>query len=199
MERVANSRTIAQAETKRQLVASARELMLTEGYGAASVSAITQRAGFTTGAFYSNFDSKADVALVVLASLQGEAREHLSDLVGANADLAKVVENIRGWITHTLDSGWPRLELEFALANRADSSIVATEGARNRSAVDNIAEVLTKLLPSAILEMVPARRIAELILDLSFGLAVRKIVDPSVTPDHVLDLVDELLSAVTSV
>nr|WP_245549738.1 TetR/AcrR family transcriptional regulator [Gordonia effusa] len=193
---MANSRTIAQAETKRQLVESARELMLTEGYGATSVAAITQRAGFTTGAFYSNFDSKADVALVVLDSLQSEAREHLAGLVGTSADLAKAVEQIRSWITHTLDSGWPRLELEFALANRGDSTIVATEGARNRSAVDNISGVLSKLLPTAVLDMVPSRRLADLILDLSFGLAVRKIVDPSVTPDHVLDLVDELLSAV---
>ena len=49
-----------------KLLASARALFATEGFGGASVDGIAEEAGFTKGAFYSNFESKEDIVLDLL-------------------------------------------------------------------------------------------------------------------------------------
>lgn len=45
-------------ETRSRLLEAAFDLFVAQGYGATSIGEISRRAGYTTGAFYSNFDSK---------------------------------------------------------------------------------------------------------------------------------------------
>lgn len=62
------------AETRQRLMEAAFAVFAERGVLAASVEEICERAGFTRGAFYSNFDSKNDL---VLAMLREEgARSH---------------------------------------------------------------------------------------------------------------------------
>nr|WP_296766038.1 TetR/AcrR family transcriptional regulator [Rhodococcus sp. (in: high G+C Gram-positive bacteria)] len=194
MSVASNTRVIAQAETRRLLKQSGREVLLERGYAAASVAAIAAHAGgFTTGALYSNFGSKADLTLEVLGDLQNEANAALGSIL-ENADSNTTrVRLVMAWAEDVLQSGWPRLELEFALAHRDSPNTVSTEAGRSRTAVDNIANMVDQVLPQHMAVM-PARRIAELILDVCFGIAVRRIVDPSVTVDHLFDLINELVS-----
>src|SRR5437764_1063026 len=49
------------AQTHRQLLEAAARVFARKGYRAASVDDVAAEAGFTKGAFYSNFDSKEDV------------------------------------------------------------------------------------------------------------------------------------------
>ncbi|GAC67292.1 TetR/AcrR family transcriptional regulator [Gordonia soli] len=186
-----NSRVAAQAETRRLLKEHGREMMLASGFASASVSAIATRAGFTTGAFYSNFESKAELTLEILADLQAEAEAQLTAIFADDNARGGRIERIRAWTDETLDSGWPRLELEFALANRDNVAVVSTEGTRNRTAVDGITGFVEQVLPEQ-LSTLPIRRVAELVLDLCFGLAVRRIIDPSVSTSHLFDLVEQL-------
>jgi len=51
--------------TRRRLVQAARELLEAGGYGAASVQAIADRAGFAAGALYRHFPSKAELVVEV--------------------------------------------------------------------------------------------------------------------------------------
>ena len=92
-------------------------VLLQHGYPASSVAAIARTAGFTTGAFYANFGSKAALTLEVLIDLQAEMQAEVAALVSANFDV-DTIEGLREWSTRILDSGWPRLQLEFALAIR---------------------------------------------------------------------------------
>ncbi len=52
-------------ETRKRLVQAARELLEEGGYGAASVQAIADRAGFAAGALYRHFPSKAELVVEV--------------------------------------------------------------------------------------------------------------------------------------
>ncbi|GAA4383639.1 hypothetical protein GCM10023147_03070 [Tsukamurella soli] len=90
---------------------------------------------------------------------------------------------MRTWVDEALASGRPRLELEFALANRDDPTVVDREGARNREAVLSLESSLERVAPAVVDGPVPARRISEIILDLAFGLAVRttRLLDWSLT------------------
>src|SRR5215207_2114686 len=59
------NRQEAKRETQDRLLAAAHELFLERGFHAASVAEIAERAGYTTGAIYSNFGGKEDLFLAV--------------------------------------------------------------------------------------------------------------------------------------
>ena len=52
------TREESRALTRMRLLASARELMARAGYESVSIDRITEGAGYSKGAFYSNFASK---------------------------------------------------------------------------------------------------------------------------------------------
>ena len=60
------SRAEAQAETRRRLLEAAAQVIRERGFGAASVEAIAAAAGFTRGAFYSNFETKEQLFVELL-------------------------------------------------------------------------------------------------------------------------------------
>ena len=57
------TREESRAVTREKLLASAYEVMAREGYEGASIDRIAEEAGFSKGAFYSNFDSKEEIFL----------------------------------------------------------------------------------------------------------------------------------------
>ena len=69
------------AETRRAIVASARELFAEQGFAATATSDIVARAGVTRGALYHHFEDKADLFKAVFVDLEHE----LNDTVLASA------------------------------------------------------------------------------------------------------------------
>ena len=57
------SREESQAQTRMRLIETARQLFVEHGYGGTSIRDIADGAGYSQGAFYSNFASKEDVLL----------------------------------------------------------------------------------------------------------------------------------------
>ncbi len=62
-QRRRQTRAQTQAETRTRLLEAAAEEFAAHGFAGASIDAITARAGYTRGAFYSNFATKADLLL----------------------------------------------------------------------------------------------------------------------------------------
>lgn len=60
------SRQARQIKTRRQLVHAARSVFAEVGFHAATLDSIAQRAGFSKGAVYSNFENKATLFLAVM-------------------------------------------------------------------------------------------------------------------------------------
>jgi AcrR family transcriptional regulator len=75
------TRKESKALTQRRLISAARTVFLRRGFHAATLEAVAEEAGFTTGAVYSNFANKADLFLAVLD-------EHVEARV---ADMAAIV------------------------------------------------------------------------------------------------------------
>ena len=164
------------------LVATARELFLRDGYQATSIAKIAAESGFTTGAVYSNFDGKAQLALVVLQQIQ---RERLAELTAA-FDSADPVQGLADWTTAAMASGWPRLELEFALDVRGDTTLVRAEADRRRALVDSLTETVERRFGTW--GPVPVRTLVDAAVNLAIGLATRRVIDPTVTADSLIDL-----------
>lgn len=78
MGKVRLTREQSREQTRQRLLDAAQALFLEQGYSASSVEDITAAAGYTRGAFYSNFDSKAEMYLELLRrdheTMMGEMR-----------------------------------------------------------------------------------------------------------------------------
>jgi AcrR family transcriptional regulator len=87
------------ADTRRRLLAAASDVFARHGYHAASVDAVAEQAGFTTGAVYSAFGSKEELFLGVVDE---HLRRNVAALEAAVADgttvAARVQEGAEHWM-----------------------------------------------------------------------------------------------------
>src|SRR5690242_3269798 len=60
------TRAQSREQTRKKLIDAARAAFAQKGYGATTIDQIAEDAGFSKGAFYSNFNSKDDLALEIV-------------------------------------------------------------------------------------------------------------------------------------
>jgi AcrR family transcriptional regulator len=104
-----------QAETRSSLLRSAAKLFCRHGLEGASVEEVAQDAGYTKGAFYSNFKSKEELFLVMLDEKFGRELERIDELLagtGEPDDEARIAADDFVRYIHS-DPEWPRLYFEF--------------------------------------------------------------------------------------
>ena len=115
--RMRRSRQEMQAQTREKLLEVATRLFVEKGYGGTSLRDIAEQAGFTQGAFYSNFESKEALLLEMLRRhMQREALQ-LAELVGnANKGMEHVLDDLQSWAsTIDTDVAWSMLSIELQL------------------------------------------------------------------------------------
>ena len=85
------TRLESQQETRQNLLEAARMLFTELGYEATSIRGICDKAGYSQGAFYSNFNNKSEVLLELLEqykSFEANSRKQLIDDAGDNFEKA---------------------------------------------------------------------------------------------------------------
>jgi AcrR family transcriptional regulator len=196
-----------QAETRTRLLDAAERVFLRRGLQGSSVEEIAAEAGFTRGAFYSNFQSKDELFVELLharvydryAELAEQSRQQP---VSPREQLRWGVERMREMYERE-DGRWLfRLWLELltqAARDREFRKLAATFWSGNRA-------LLTEGSRAAFAEAgreppLPVKQIATAMIALDVGLAVQHLVDPDEVPlDLYLPLFDllfgELVEAV---
>ena len=90
-------------QTRARLLDAAHEVFAEVGMDAASVEMICERAGFTRGAFYSNFESKRELAILAFDDLAAQLEEtlgsQLDHWLGSGLDVDQVVTRIIEGVT----------------------------------------------------------------------------------------------------
>lgn len=79
-------------QTRARLLDAAHEVFGEVGMAAASVEAICERAGFSRGAFYSNFESKEELFLALITQLSEDKLEQVAGRVRALASGSHVLD-----------------------------------------------------------------------------------------------------------
>lgn len=107
--------TKRRAQTRQRLLEAAREVFAREGFGRSTVEQICEAAGFTRGAFYSNFTSLEELFLEMWAQ---ESALMLSRLQNAAEDDVSSVHDVRSAVERVLsalpvDSAWFQITSEF--------------------------------------------------------------------------------------
>ena len=190
------TREQSRANTRERLLTAARSVFARSGFHGASVEEVASEAGFSTGALYSNFDSKEDLFLVLMEREIEEHAREITEAVGARTSIAeRATGGARRWMT--MIEREPELLLlfmEFWAYGVRDPQVrpkVAERFAQMR-------EVLTRLIADGVREFdlelaLPAEQLAVAIDALADGIARQKLADPGAVPDELMGRVLSLL------
>ncbi|MFI6868332.1 TetR/AcrR family transcriptional regulator [Nocardia sp. NPDC050406] len=104
------------AETRQRLLDAAFEAFAEEGFGRCSVEQVCERAGFTRGAFYSNFTSLEELFLAMWEQRSARMLSEVRAILDAPA--ATAITDQREAVKHVLDAvplddKWFRITSEF--------------------------------------------------------------------------------------
>ena len=112
--RTVPTRAERQAQTREELIGAAERLFTHQGFHATSVADVAAEAGYTTGAVYSNFDSKEDVFFAVF-EWRAEAAVRHAERTFAELEPVAALErlSVDTAARRGRDDGWLAVFLEF--------------------------------------------------------------------------------------
>ncbi len=172
--------TRSRQNTKARLLDAAAQVFAEVGLEGATVEAIVERAGFTRGAFYSNFDS-LDELFLMLANSVGESRvstvrERISAMVEANAisecDPVDLVQQV-------MDSGEDdrlgvMLMSEIRIRALRDPAFGAAYLEGEREIVASITDIISEIVETGQIALrIDAEEAARLLMIVWEGMVVR--------------------------
>jgi AcrR family transcriptional regulator len=170
-----------QAETRSSLLRSAAKLFCRHGLDGASVDEVAQEAGYTKGAFYSNFKSKEELFLVMLDEKFGSELERVDALLagtGEPGDEARdAAEDFARYIRS--DPEWPRLYFEFVAYAARNEGFRQELATRHRALRARLAEVYRRWSDNFDTEPpIPIEDIAAMTDFMGDGFVLDRMVDP---------------------
>jgi AcrR family transcriptional regulator len=141
------SREESQARTRNLLIEAAREVIVKKGFALASVRDIADAAGFSLGAFYSNFPEKEAILLELVQRHQAEERAKIEAALGSKEpDAAKAMAGIEKWAaTANSDPGWAILAIELQLQALRSPEFAQRYNELNRKHRQALGVLITRL------------------------------------------------------
>jgi AcrR family transcriptional regulator len=170
------TRAESRERTRTAVVDAATKLFLRDGYGATSLEQIAAAAGFTIGAVYSNFDSKAALGNAVIDELYAREQRKLEAIEhepGSDAWFSALT----AWAEDTIgDPRWTQLELQIAASEAGDRTAAAARYARLRR---RCAELIGDL--GAASAGIDPELLATAVVGLALGIGAQRAADPAVS------------------
>lgn len=118
------TREQSQALTREKLLASASEMVARDGYSGASIERIAEEAGFSKGAFYSNFANKEDIFLQLLERNAGGDVVELTERLRSIDEPKDVIESLCEWANQRAkDKRWGTLAIDLLRIARRDNTL----------------------------------------------------------------------------
>ena len=162
------------------LLAAARQVFLERGYYAATLDQIADEAGFSKGAVYSRFASKADMFLALL-------EDRITERAAQNADLVRELAGTGNFVA-LLDQaeraergapGWRLLVTEFRVHAARDPELNRRYAVLHARTLDGVAQMFAEISKENAGDLpFPPRQLAELWLAIETGRALEQIADP---------------------
>jgi AcrR family transcriptional regulator len=171
------SREASRLQTRTHLLAAAKRLFVERGFGATSLRDIASEAGYTQGAFYSNFASKEELFVELMRE---RSKTQVTDIARALSDPSASADDILNALeiwAQTLDAEpeWSVLGVEFKLQGRRSPDFATASEALLDAHRDGLAWCIAQIF--ARLGKVPPESPAVLaasFMGLSQGLALQR-------------------------
>ncbi len=173
-------------ETRRRLFRAAADAFARHGVGGATVEEIAAAAGFTRGAFYSNFATKEELAAAML-------EDHLQRSVTRNMGMLESHPDPTGFVAALrADEGHdddplhqsPLLQIELMLYVARTSELRPALGDRLRTMRNLVGEIAASTLRAAGAETeLEPYELGTLVVALEDGLRLQRLADPDSTSE----------------
>ncbi|MFM0166410.1 TetR/AcrR family transcriptional regulator [Paraburkholderia sediminicola] len=183
------SREESRLQTRAHLLAAAKRLFVERGFGATSLRDIAAEAGYTQGAFYSNFASKEDLFVELMRE---RSKTQMTDIARTLSDPSASADNILNALeiwAQTLDAEpeWSVLGVEFKLQGRRNPVFATASQALLDAHRDGLAYCIGQIF--ARLDRVPPESptvLAASFMGLSQGLALQRSMLSEVPIGHMI-------------
>ncbi len=181
-------------DTCEKLFEAAARVFEEQGIGGASIEAIATAAGFSRGAFYSNFTSKDELIIAMLEDHVEQSIRRNLDLLAVHKNLADFIDALKAMDRNRQDplGRSPLLHMEMILfvarAEKRRPDLAKRLRAR-RKMITDIVE--TTLKNSGKTGVVNPTWTAAIVLALEDGFRLHRLIDPETTP------ADSFLRAIT--
>lgn len=180
------TRSEARAQTRQRLLDAAMEVFLETGFAAASVEEIAARAGFTRGAFYSNFGDKEDIFLALMDARLEERISEAARLV-TRSGAGNFLTELRAWSRDHDIADWVLLAAEFRV--HALRSATARERLVERDRAERAAyahAIRAQFDRAGVEPPAPVEQLALIVHGLTHALRVQEHLDPERVGEDVL-------------
>jgi AcrR family transcriptional regulator len=136
------------AKTRQRLLSAAREVFAREGFGRSTVEQVCDAAGFTRGAFYSNFSSLDELFLEMWAQESAHMLSRLQDVV--DEDVSEV-RDVRAGVERVLavlpvDASWFQITSEFTAHAVRTPGLARVMATREEAIQEALLPVIDRLL-----------------------------------------------------
>lgn len=164
------TREQSQALTREKLLLSASEVVARDGYSGATIERIAEEAGFSKGAFYSNFANKEDIFIQLLERNAGGDVVELTDLLEGYDDPKDVIDAMCDWANQRAkDKRWGVLAIELLRIARRDNSLEERHLRMFKEQWEGLGLLLSrKLFPHGKPEISPLY-VGGVVLELTYG------------------------------
>ncbi len=176
-----------QEQTRERLLAAAAHVFARDGYHGASIPAIAEQAGLSTGAVYSNFSGKEELFLTGMAeAMRAEQARRLERLQATSNARDAVRATAELWLTVLREQPEAVLLLiefwTFAVRNPHARERVAEELRTVRAGIEHLiaegASASGTELPA------PPEELAFAVQAAAYGFALQRLIDPENAPDE---------------
>lgn len=188
------------AETRQRLLDAAFEAFAEEGFGRCSVEQVCERAGFTRGAFYSNFTSLEELFLAMWeqrsARMLTEVRAVLDTPAAAEvSDSRQAVEHVLSAVP--LDDKWFRITSEFTAHALRTPELRRAMVAREDAIAAALTPVVVALLARAGRTVPDARALGRALVAVHDGTLAQCLLEPDnpAVLEHRIDLFLQVVTA----
>jgi AcrR family transcriptional regulator len=187
-------------DTREKLFEAAARVFEEQGIGGASIEAIAAAAGFTRGAFYSNFKSKDELIIAMLEDHVEQSIRRNLDLLDRHRNLADFIDALKNMDKSRQDplGRSPLLHMEMILfvarAEKRRPDLAKRLRAR-RKLITDIVE--TTLKNSGKTGALNPTWTGAIVLALEDGFRLHRLIDPETTPaDSFLRAISDLQRAI---
>lgn len=182
------TRAERRALTRSELLQAAERRFYRDGYHGTSLEAIAEEAGYTKGAVYSAFESKAGLFLTLLDAMIDERLDVIATMFAEHPLGESRAEMLAERPVDERSQRWSLLVIEFVLHAAREPELLAQFAARYRRMRDGLAalaaETETPLGPEPW---------ATATLALVNGLALERLIDPGAVPEDLMARSQRLL------
>jgi AcrR family transcriptional regulator len=183
------TRAEAKAETRRRLLQAAEATFRRDGYHGASLERIAADAGYTTGAIYSTFESKAGVMMALVAARAERRRSVWTEVLAAAATVEDFVAEVSRQAAQegAAERDWWAVVIEFMTVIARDEQLRACYAEIHEESLSALAgSISTWTQREGEHLAVAPQRLAIVVTALARGLGVEALVAPDAVPEDLI-------------